>query len=283
MPGFKPDLLVLNVGYARRDADWNWANIRSPFARLYCVTAGRARIKLDQGSYDLTPGHLYLIPSFVLHSDFCDSQFEHFYLHIYEDDISDGSLFDDFSFPVMLDASDADVRAFERLCEINPEGSLADADPSSYDNSPSLLRTIEHSRSATYGDFLETRGLVDVLISRFMRKATPKSGFEDDRIRKVVSYIRRNLDSNVSVSELAGMSSMSEEYFIRFFRKELGESPHSYMLSRKIERAQLLLTVGNMPVKLIALNLGFDDCSYFSRLFKKRTGFTPQQYRLLKQ
>lgn len=282
MPGIKPDLLVLNVGYSRRNADWNWANIRSPFARLYCVTAGHAQIRMESGMYNLTPGHLYLIPSFVLNSDFCDSQFEHYYLHIYEDDICEGSLFEDFSFPVELASTEEDVRLFGRLCDINPEMSLADADPSSYDNSPSLIRTIEKSRSSAYGDFLETRGLVDILISRFMREASPKPAY-DDRIRKSISYIRRHLDSNVSISELAQMCSMSEEYYIRFFRHELGESPHSYILSRKIERAQLLLTVAQLPVKSIALSLGFADCSYFSRLFRNRTGMTPQQYRLLKQ
>lgn len=61
-------IYILNVGFARHDGDWNWKNVRSPFARLYLVTEGRAHIVMFNASYELTPGHLYLIPSFTTHS-----------------------------------------------------------------------------------------------------------------------------------------------------------------------------------------------------------------------
>ena len=78
-------LLVLNVGLAIHNADWNWQNISSPFTRLYYVTEGSAYIQLPTGKQELKPHHLYLIPAFTTHSYVCNSHFVHYYLHIYED------------------------------------------------------------------------------------------------------------------------------------------------------------------------------------------------------
>lgn len=56
--------VVLNVGLAVHNADWNWKNVNSPFMRIYYVTKGFAQIELPDGIYQLKVGHMYLIPSF---------------------------------------------------------------------------------------------------------------------------------------------------------------------------------------------------------------------------
>ena len=76
--------LTLNVGLAIHNADWNWQNVTSPFTRIYYVTKGHAKIILPSGEYQLKPGHMYMIPSFTLHSYSCEEHFEHYYIHIYE-------------------------------------------------------------------------------------------------------------------------------------------------------------------------------------------------------
>ena len=63
--------------------------------------------------------------------------------------------------------------------------------------------------------------------------------------------------------------------------QELGTTPLQYINQKKIEKAQLLLITEELAVKEIAFQLAFDDYSYFSRLFKKTTGVTPQEYRRL--
>ena len=50
----KFDVYTLNVGYSCNNADWNWKNIQSPFARLYLVLNGKAKIVLPDGTYELT-------------------------------------------------------------------------------------------------------------------------------------------------------------------------------------------------------------------------------------
>lgn len=78
----KLHLFTLNVGLACHNGDWNWKNVRSPFARLYLVVQGTAKIQLPSGIHDLSPGHLYFIPAFTTHSYICDSPFTHYYLHM---------------------------------------------------------------------------------------------------------------------------------------------------------------------------------------------------------
>ena len=55
-------LYTLSVGLAEHNADWNWKNVRSPFARLYYVVNGKAIIETAYGSMPLRPRHLYFIP-----------------------------------------------------------------------------------------------------------------------------------------------------------------------------------------------------------------------------
>ena len=69
--------LVLNVGLAVHNADWNWKNVNSPFTRLYYVTEGSAQIELPDGIYTLSPKHMYFIPAFTIHTNICKSNFVH--------------------------------------------------------------------------------------------------------------------------------------------------------------------------------------------------------------
>jgi hypothetical protein len=127
-------LLTLNVGLANHCGDWNWKNVRSPFARLYYVTDGTAQVEMASGVYTLKPGNLYLIPPHTTHSYICDSMFQHYYIHIYEDRRSESSLFDEWDFPVEVSANSTDLELVKRLCYINPFLKLPQSNPEAYDN-----------------------------------------------------------------------------------------------------------------------------------------------------
>ena len=77
--------LVLNVGLATHNGDWNWKDVTSPFMRIYYVTEGSAQIILPDGVITLKPDHLYFIPAFTKHTYICNQYFCHYYIHIYAD------------------------------------------------------------------------------------------------------------------------------------------------------------------------------------------------------
>ena len=273
--------LVLNVGLAVHNADWNWKNVNSPFTRLYYVTEGSAQIELPDGIYTLSPKHMYFIPASTIHTNICKSNFVHYYLHIYEDHYSDNDWLDHWKFPVEIEATDLDLALFKRLCEINPHMTLQKSDPTTYDNNPTLMQNLIKNRQRAFCDKVESRGIVFQLLSRFFKQGQSKIEMEDNRIAKTVLYIRKHLNEAIELEKLAEISCLSKDHFIRLFKKELGTTPLQYINQKKIEKAQLLLITEELAVKEIAFQLAFDDYSYFNRLFKKTTGVTPQEYRRL--
>jgi AraC-like DNA-binding protein len=116
-------------------------------------------------------------------------------------------------------------------------------------------------------------------MSRFLKYATPKTDVRDDRIQMSLTYIRKNIGSRLNIEQLADKACMSKDHYIRVFKQETGETPNAYITKRKMEKAELTLLTTDLPVKSIADLLGYDDYSYFNRIFRKNSGMTPLQYR----
>lgn len=279
-------LLMLNVGFANHMADWNWKNVHSPFARLYYVTEGEARVtfksmRVGQPDKEVTlhPDHMYVIPPFTMHDELCNGNFMHYYAHIYENPESSMQLFDSYSLPIEIKAGEMEIQLFQRLVEINPSMRLQDSNPKTYDNQPTLLHSISRTNKLPLADIMETRGIICVLLSKFFRQATLRLEIADSRIEQCVAWIRRNHNEEINIQKLASMACMSKDHFIRRFKAELGQTPLAYITQRKIEYAELMLITTETTVKEIAFKLGYEDFSYFNRIFRKWVGMTPLEYR----
>jgi transcriptional regulator GlxA family with amidase domain len=99
------------------------------------------------------------------------------------------------------------------------------------------------------------------------------------KISDAINYIQTNLQQNITVAQLAKRANHNADYFSRLFYENTGERPLSYIQSKRIERAQLLLATTNLPFYEIASETGFENLSYFSRIFKSITGQTPGMYK----
>lgn len=270
---------LLNIGHAIHNADWNWANVNSPFSRLYWVDGGNAKIVLPDGTYNLTPGHLYLIPSFTLHSYECDGYFSLYYIHIYEEQTENLSIIEQMNPSVEVEATEMDTLLVKRLSEINPNRELKLYDPSSYDNSQTLVKNISENAQLPYYLLIETKGILQQLFSRFLKDAEQKVEVTDNRILKALRYIRKNIDKPINISQLSELCFLTDDHFIRLFKNEMKCTPTQYINQKKIEKAQVMLIIDDIPIKEIAYNLAFDNISYFNKLFKKLTGLTPGEYK----
>lgn len=275
-----PELILLNIGHAIHHADWNYKNINSPFARIYLVKEGMAKLHLpDNRVQELTPGHLYLIPPFTLHGYECDDYYTLYYIHIYESQTSYQRMLEDYLYPVQIDATQLDVLLIEQLAGMNPGRELKQYDPLSYDNTPHLIESINlHSQNPIY-TILETKGILFQLLARFLKYSTDKYEVTDNRILKVLKYIRKHIDQNITMEEMTNMCYLCKNHFIRLFKKEMEITPIQYINQKKIEKAQLMLITGNQSIKDIAYALSFENVYYFNRVFKKITGTTPLKYR----
>ena len=177
-----PDLILLNIGFAVHQADWNYQNVNSPFARIFVVKEGMAKLHVGNHTQLLRPNHLYLVPPFTLHSYECDTYFALHYIHIYENPLSKQRVLEDFTFPTEIGATPIDEQLVEQLTRSNPGRELREYDPTAYDNSTTLLHNISlHSRSPWHA-LVETKGILLQLLSRFIPGASHKYQTTDNRI-----------------------------------------------------------------------------------------------------
>jgi AraC-like DNA-binding protein len=269
------DLLLLNIARKEHAADWNWKNVNSPFTRLYMVESGEAKIITEERVHIIRPGYLYMIPSFVTHSYENPDFFVLYYVHVYDKN----NVIELLDFPFEVKASELDYDLMKRLLFINPGRELPSSDPLIYDNFTNLLKGISHIDKMPPPYVMETRGILLQLFSRFMGSAFLKQTITDERIAMAVDFIHARIDTNISVNEMAEMFHLTIDHFIRLFKRDMQCSPLQYINRKKIEKAQLLLSMGKNTVKDIALSLSFSDIPHFFRTFKKITGISPDHFR----
>lgn len=103
-----------------------------------------------------------------------------------------------------------------------------------------------------------------------------------DAIHKAIQYMWENAGAKITLNQMAEMTFMSSAYFSRIFKKEFGESFNKYLTLLRIAKAQEMLLYSNRRITDISTICGFEDQSYFTKVFKKATGLTPFHYRASK-
>lgn len=94
-----------------------------------------------------------------------------------------------------------------------------------------------------------------------------------------VSYFSTNYNLDINIEEYASSKGMSVSWFIHNFKKYTGETPMQFLTSIRITNAQILLETTTYSVNEISRIVGYNNPLYFSRIFHKRKGYSPQQYR----
>jgi AraC-like DNA-binding protein len=98
-------------------------------------------------------------------------------------------------------------------------------------------------------------------------------------LRKAEGFIRENYTRKLSLEEIAGVSGLSAPYFSTIFREEMGENLSAYLNRLRVEKAAGLLTESKFTLNEIAEACGFEDQSWFSKIFKNYMGVSPGRYR----
>jgi AraC family transcriptional regulator len=100
------------------------------------------------------------------------------------------------------------------------------------------------------------------------------------RLNRVLAYIDEKADENLRLADLAKAAGMSTFHFAKLFKQSTGQSPHQYVLARRMEAAKRLLRQEEaVSVLEVSARTGFVDQRHFSKVFRRFTGFTPTAYR----
>jgi AraC family transcriptional regulator len=106
-----------------------------------------------------------------------------------------------------------------------------------------------------------------------------KAGLSRERLSRVIDYIEAHLDRDLSLAELSSVACLSPYHFGKMFKRSTGQSPHHYVVDRRVRRAKSLLLARRQTLLEIALSTGFHDQSQFTTVFKHHMGITPGEFR----
>lgn len=116
------------------------------------------------------------------------------------------------------------------------------------------------------------------LISRAIQyeKYINKTGSVVEQIRQ---YIDIHYKEEIRRDDLGEMVYLNTDYISRIFKKEMGVSISSYILRKRVEEAKKLLAQSNLPINTVSICVGYSNFSYFTKMFKENTGYSPLDYR----
>lgn len=279
------DINILNTELYSGDKSWNYKHVNNPYSRIYLITEGFVQVTIQGKKYNLSSGSLCLIPCFTTVNMFCPDRFRQYYVHFttrLQNGIDILSILR-CSYVANTENHRIDRHVFDRILQLNPGKELIeyDANKPIYKRVTERAAKLDNLKSAS--EILESNALMRMLLAVFFKECDQSkishaiSGLT--RFQDITEYIYQNINSPISLSQLADIAGLNPIYFSNLFTRLMGISPIQYINKRRIENAQSLLLSTDDSLEHVALQVGINDVFYFSRLFKKITGTCPSAYR----
>ncbi len=225
---------------------------------IYC-TGGRGSLILDGKPLRIRPGDLILLPKDISHRYSSHSQYPWsiYWIHF------DGNLSETFCQHLNLSSPIQHIGLQPKL--------IADFE------SLFSLRNSGYNTAAFVHGCHQLQQIMSHL-ALLVRQQRSQSGKQID-LDAARAYMNEHLHDSLDLQSLADHSKLSKYHFSKRFKALTGHSPIQFFINLKMQHACYLLDASAQSVKQVAAALGYDDAYYFSRLFKKVIGLSPDQYR----
>ncbi|MDQ0112021.1 AraC-like DNA-binding protein [Paenibacillus harenae] len=252
---------VIMTAYSQSSAGWCENNAEPDFYRFCYVDKGEGWLEMDHISYSVKRGQLFLMPAGKLQSYGTkgDETFGRYWCH-YRLDPADMQFVESQQMPAYIEVKDdREVKQlFTKLIQLQ--------------TSQELTRELRMKAA-----LLELFALYfDASYSR--KEQQVDASFDDTKWNEVLAYIEQQLHRNIQIEELAKVAFLHPNYFITSFKNMMGCSPIQYVTNRRLALAKRLLVETAEPIAEVARRAGMQN-HYLSRLFKRHTGISPNQYR----
>src|SRR6201987_1169781 len=141
-------------------------------------------------------------------------------------------------------------------------------------------RELERDREAAKASLVTASHILQAEIERCSgANGSTRGGLAGWQIGRVRAYIDSNLHRTIHIRDLSAVARRSPAHFSRKFKLAVGESPHAYVVRRRLERACHLLITSAESLSEIALSVGFSDQAHLCRLFRQAFGRSPANWR----
>lgn len=143
---------------------------------------------------------------------------------------------------------------------------------------------ILNQRFIKESDYLSTTDQLTIWLNRVIERYTALvfdlvEVKHKDIIYKAIHYMKRRFSEKLTLEETAQHVGFSPTYFSKIFKDEMGVTFNSYLGGLRVERSKMLLLSGEHSIGEICAEVGFEDQSYFIKVFRKYTGVTPGKFR----
>ena len=235
------------------------------------VLEGNLLLTIDEQDYNISKNSSVFIPSGSLHSAIPENSC------VYDCIVMDPNM--------LLNKSDTCCKFIQQI--INHELEIQSVYDESYDNIHRIIWSLFDALSfkpsgyqlLVQGSLYQFFGMV---ISEDYRSQVSLRTKRDlkriTQLKTALEFIENSYTSDISLTEMSESVQMTPKYFCRFFREMTHRSPVDYLNYYRIERACYLLLTTNQSITEVAYNTGFNDLSYFIKIFKRYKGVTPKQY-----
>ena len=119
----------------------------------------------------------------------------------------------------------------------------------------------------------------EMLMGNYITPADKEENKSLASIKKILDYINLNYSQSLTAAELTALSNYSEYYFMKLFKQYTGKTLIAYINDLRIEKAKPMLLHSDSSVTEIALEVGFNNTSYFIKKFRQATGISPHKFR----
>lgn len=269
------NLHLLAGGRHHCSPDWNkTADALDQAFKVYFVFEGAAELHSDTGPHLLTAGHVYFVSGYQLKGQACADRMEKFWLHFVPESFLLRTLLNHmptvFEWPA--EPWDWARPLYQRLPELFDDP-FSQRSRFRGQTSPLLTAQIEALLILLLTDMLGTHwDRMSETLLQGIQRLKPALDFMDERFKQ-----------NPPMAEVADTIALAPNYFHRMFTGIFGLSPFEYMEERRMNLARALLAGTAKPVKQVAVESGYDNPLYFSRVVTKHFGMSPRALRHLEK
>lgn len=257
---------------------------RTPFHQhkefeFLVVTSGSITIRSSKSSYILSTGECCLVNVSTLHAVAPEPAGSHATVdvHLFYPDIITGTwgtVFDSRYVSPVLESRDLDLFYFSHQNKYTAD----------------VVRYLDAAKEASEGQQpgyeLDVRAYFSLLWKKVFQDIKPHLGQRrtlndrnEERMQIMLLYIRKNYQSHIDLADIAASAMISERECFRCFQNTLGISPTRYLQNYRIRMAARRLLESDDTIQSISEAVGFNDHSYFGRIFQKHMHCTPTEFR----